>query len=469
MDLFASPERARELTQSAHRSVVVDPDQLPMLELLVSGALFPSTGFMGAAACAHVQEHMRLPDGTFWPRPIVLDVAASVVETLELGQLVILRDPEGDALAALHLAERWQIEEDTVLRAWRVAGRVEGLSRPRHYDFREVRRTPAEARAALIERGWSRVLACPLDRAVSAADEARLDRLARSVDADLALHAALDTSDQADERPYTLIRSLSSRIPRSGLLSALPWNRRWPVSSVTVDPSWAAFGAVVARNHGCSHVLFTPEARDALEGCGIHADELGIVPVASRIVADAPIDSRGAGGTTIFFTGLSGSGKSTIANAVRVLLMERGIRVTLLDGDLVRRHLSSDLGFSREHRELNVLRIGYVASEITRHGGIAICAPIAPYADVRRRVRETVEAVGTFVLVFVDTPIETCERRDPKGLYARARAGSIPEFTGVSDPYEPPVDADLVIRTIGTTPVEAAERIVRHVIDARAP
>jgi sulfate adenylyltransferase len=150
----------------------------------------------------------------------------------------------------------------------------------------------------------------------------------------------------------------------------------------------------------------------------------------------------------VFFTGLSGSGKSTLARALRVRLMEMtGRPVTLLDGDRVRRHLSSELGFSREHRDLNILRIGWVAAEITRHGGIVVCAPIAPYEAIRRQVRGMVEAAGGFLLVYVSTPLETCEARDRKGLYAKARAGLLPQFTGISDPYEVPVDAAVTIDT----------------------
>ncbi len=166
-------------------------------------------------------------------------------------------------------------------------------------------------------------------------------------------------------------------------------------------------------------------------------------------------------GFCIFFTGLSGAGKSTLANAVLVRLLERGARrVTLLDGDIVRRHLSSELGFSRAHRDLNILRIGFVASEIVKNGGIALCAPIAPYADTRRRVRELVEPYGGFIEVHVATPIEVCEERDRKGLYAKARAGLIKEFTGVNDPYEAPVKPELRIDTSDMTPDIAANDIV---------
>jgi len=166
-------------------------------------------------------------------------------------------------------------------------------------------------------------------------------------------------------------------------------------------------------------------------------------------------------GFTVFFTGLSGSGKSTLANALLVRLLELGTRpVTLLDGDVVRKHLSSELGFSREHRNLNVQRIGFVASEITKNGGVAICAPIAPYTHARREVREMIEQYGMFVEVYVSTPIAICETRDRKGLYALARAGKLKEFTGVSDPYEVPEHAELGIDTSDISPDEAVQRIV---------
>jgi sulfate adenylyltransferase len=171
---------------------------------------------------------------------------------------------------------------------------------------------------------------------------------------------------------------------------------------------------------------------------------------------------RAKQGFTLFFTGLSGSGKSTIANAVMVKLMERGGRaVTLLDGDVVRKHLSSELGFSKAHRDLNIRRIGYVAAEITRNGGAAICAPIAPYANTRAAVREMVEAGnGGFIEVHVATPLEECERRDRKGLYAKARAGQITGFTGIDDPYEVPEDPELRIDTTDQTPDEAAQQVI---------
>ena len=166
-------------------------------------------------------------------------------------------------------------------------------------------------------------------------------------------------------------------------------------------------------------------------------------------------------GFTVFFTGLPSSGKSTVANVLLVKLLEIGGRpVTLLDGDIVRTHLSSELGYSKEHRDINIRRIGFVASEITKNGGIAICAPIAPYDAIRKEVRGMIAPLGGFVLVHVATPLDICEQRDRKGLYAKARAGLVKEFTGVSDPYEPPADADLVIDTSRLTPEECAQSVL---------
>jgi len=172
---------------------------------------------------------------------------------------------------------------------------------------------------------------------------------------------------------------------------------------------------------------------------------------------------RNRQGFTVFFTGLPSSGKSTLANVLMVRLLEMGGRpVTLLDGDLVRKNLSSELTFSKEHRDLNISRIGFVALEITKNGGIALCAPIAPYAEVRGQVQQLIKSKGGFILVHVSTPVETCEKRDRKGLYAKARAGIIKEFTGISDPYEEPEDADVVLDTTDSSPEECVQTVILH-------
>ncbi len=172
---------------------------------------------------------------------------------------------------------------------------------------------------------------------------------------------------------------------------------------------------------------------------------------------------RNKQGFTVFFTGLPSCGKSTLAGVLLTKLMEIGGRpTTLLDGDLVRKNLSSELGFSKEHRDINIRRIGWVASEITKNGGIAVCAPIAPYDSIRKEVRRMIEPGGGFILVHVATPLEVCEQRDRKGLYAKARAGIVKEFTGISDPYEPPQDAHLVIDTTDLAPEECVQTVILH-------
>jgi sulfate adenylyltransferase len=170
-------------------------------------------------------------------------------------------------------------------------------------------------------------------------------------------------------------------------------------------------------------------------------------------------------GLTLFFTGLSGSGKSTIAKILYAKFIEAGSRpVTLLDGDVVRLNLSSELGFSREHRNINVRRIGFVASEITKNRGIAICAPIAPYTKMRRDVRDTIEQYGAFIEIHVATPLEVCESRDRKGLYAKARQGIIPEFTGISDPYEEPENPEIRLDTTGKNPMQAVQEVMLYLL-----
>ncbi len=205
-------------------------------------------------------------------------------------------------------------------------------------------------------------------------------------------------------------------------------------------------GQQVVANYADGDVL-------AVTGGEDFPDEIGAV-----IDSDQPADP----GVVVFFTGLSGSGKSTLAQALLDLVLEQGERtVTSLDGDVVRRNLSAGLTFSKEDRETNIRRIGWVAAEIARHRGIAICSPIAPFDETRKQVRAMVEAAGgTFVLVHVATPLAECERRDRKGLYAKARAGEIPEFTGISSPYEEPEDAAVRVDTTGRTIEDALSDVL---------
>jgi sulfate adenylyltransferase len=265
----------------------------------------------------------------------------------------------------------------------------------------------------------------------------------------------------------------------------------------------ALMGAVIASNYGCTHyvwpggidsVLFSHEARELASSLGVQVVNAlaqpskngngahnGTVAVSAlrdgkRTVlttfAEIAEDVKAVyppahmQGFTVFFTGLPASGKSTLANLLISRLMELdGRHVTLLDGDLVRKHLSSELGFSKEHRDLNITRIGFVASEINKNGGVAICAPIAPFRDARRQARNLVSRWGAFIEVHVSTPVEVCEARDPKGLYAKARAGQIRGFTGVDDPYDVPENPELRIDTSEVSADEGVEAVLQLLRD----
>jgi sulfate adenylyltransferase len=234
-----------------------------------------------------------------------------------------------------------------------------------------------------------------------------------------------------------------------------------PAGDWAYDPRAEVWRPLSLIEAGTERGDLSPDQLGDLLDAGAPVPEWFTPPAVARELRRAR-PPRSERGFVLFLTGLSGSGKSTIARDLRDVLTERGDRrVSLLDGDLVRHLLSAGLTFSREDRDLNVTRIGFVAAEVARHGGIAICAPIAPFAEARARVREMVSEVGDFLLIHVATPVEVCEARDRKGLYARARAGLIAQFTGISDPYEEPVDADLVIDTSLLTEQEAVAAVLR--------
>ncbi|HWB70877.1 MAG TPA: bifunctional sulfate adenylyltransferase/adenylylsulfate kinase [Egibacteraceae bacterium] len=410
---------------------------------------------------------------------------------------------------------------------WYVGGRVEGLQPPVHHDFRPLRRTPGELREEFAQLGWRRVVAFQTRNPMHRAHQELTLRAAKEAGASLLIHPVVGLTKPGDVDHYTRVRcyqAILDRYPRyTAMLSLLPLAMRMAgpreaVWHAIIRKNHGCTHLIVGRDHAgpgadaAGRPFYGPY--DAQELLRKHEPELGVemvpfrqmvyladhdryvpddeVPPGARVLSISGTElrrrladgrelpewftfgevarelrathpPRSRQGFTVFFTGLSGSGKSTIANVLLVKLLELGgRRVTMLDGDLVRKHLSSELGFSREHRDLNIRRIGWVASEITRNGGIAICAPIAPYDATRRDVRAMVEAVGGFALVHVATPLEVCEQRDRKGLYAKARAGLIAEFTGVSDPYEAPQDAELTVDTMTTSPEEAAQAIVLH-------
>ncbi len=261
-----------------------------------------------------------------------------------------------------------------------------------------------------------------------------------------------DENGEAFYRPYEAQEALRAHQEETGV-TMVPFSM---VAYVPERSTYLPVGEVPAGTR--TETLSGTELRKRLQD-GLEIPDWFTYPeVVAELRRTHP--PRNRQGFTVFFTGLSGSGKSTLANVLRVKLLELGGRpVTLLDGDLVRKTLSSELGFSKADRDTNIRRIGWVAREITQGGGIAICAPIAPYDRVRKELRRQIDPVGGFLLVQVNTPLEVCEARDRKGLYAKARAGLIDEFTGISDPYEEPRDAELVIDTTEITPYEGAQQI----------
>ena len=408
-----------------------------------------------------------------------------------------------------------------------VGGSLEGLRLPIYYDFHPLRRTPAEVRDEFARRGWSRVVAFQTRNPMHHAHQELTLRAAREANANLLIHPVVGMTKPGDVDHYTRVRCYEALLPTypsgSAMLSLLPLAMRMggpreAVWHAIIRKNHGCTHFIVGRDHAgpgkdtTGKPFYGPY--DAQELLKQHQEELGIEMVPFRNMVYVrnqdkyyPDDEIPAGaevldlsgtelrrrlalgtelpswftfpgieaelrmthpprlqqGFTVFFTGLSGSGKSTIANALLVKLLEMGgRRVSVLDGDLVRKHLSSELGFSKEHRDINIRRIGYVASEVTKHGGIAICAPIAPYDSIRREVRQMIEPYGGFILVHVATSLEECERRDRKGLYAKARAGILQQFTGISDPYEEPADASIAILTEGSTPERDAEQIIEY-------
>ncbi len=410
---------------------------------------------------------------------------------------------------------------------WYVGGKLEGVQDPSHYDFKAIRQTPAELRAEFARMGWRRVVAFQTRNPMHRAHVELTFRAAKMVEANLLIHPSVGMTKPGDVDYFTRVRCyqlLLSKYPAgTAKLSLLPLAMRMggpreAIWHALIRKNHGVTHFIVGRDHAGpgkdsdGKPFYGPyEAQELFKN---HEKDIGVtmvpfsmmvylenqdtyvpdneVPAGARVLNLSGTDLRDRlnegreipawftypevvrelrrsypprhkQGVTIFFTGLSGSGKSTIANVLLTKFLETGGRpVTILDGDLVRKHLSSELGFSKEHRDINIRRIGYVASEITKNAGIAICAPIALYDATRKHVRQMIEPYGGFILVHIATPIETCEGRDRKGLYAKARAGIVKEFTGISDPYEVPADAEVVINTAELSAEEAAQEIILH-------
>ncbi|HEX2060980.1 MAG TPA: bifunctional sulfate adenylyltransferase/adenylylsulfate kinase [Thermoanaerobaculia bacterium] len=513
------------------------------LELLATGAFSPLDRFLSRADYESVVRTMRLANGTLFPIPIALPIADDVA--LEAGQEIALRGPRNEILAIMTVDEIYEWDRDETaervfgtrdpkhplvaeMASWgsrNISGplRVLDVASPR--DFRELRRTPAEVRALLAERGRANVVAFQTRNPMHRAHEELTRRAIASVDGVLLLHPVVGMTKPGDVDHYTRVRTYRALTERyfdrdRVVLSLLPLAMRM------AGPREALWHAIIRRNYGATHFIVGRDHAspgvdshgkpfygpyDAQELVARHAEEIGVrmVPFhelvyveelggyeeASKVPPGAKTRSisgtqvrdhyLGAGrplpewftrpevasilaethpprhrqGFCVWFTGLSGAGKSTTAEILVSQLLEHGRGVTLLDGDVVRTHLSKGLGFSKEDRDANILRIGFVAAEIVRHGGAVVCAAVSPYRATRNMVREMVGA-DRFVEVFVDTPLEVCEARDIKGMYAAARRGEVRNFTGIDDPYETPAAPEVTLETTRAGVEENAAAIV---------
>jgi sulfate adenylyltransferase len=526
--------------------VILNERQICDFELLVTGVFSPLTGFMTRVDYESVLDRMRLSSGDLWPVPVCLDIHDTLAGTLEAGQSVVLRDPEGFLLGVMTLEDIWPVDKENEAMAvygtrdpahpgvdylrskcgsHYIGGPIQALNLPIHPDFPQIRLTPAEVRERFRKLGWHRIVGFQTRQPIHRPQFEMTIQAMQKARANLLLLPAAGIPGPDDFDHYTRMRCYQKvgthYPPNSHLLNLLPLAMRM------AGPRDAVLHMIIGRNFGCTHFVighnhaspgndssgnpFYPADRaEALASEA--ARELGIDPVFFEEMVYLPFDdefclasevngsretisftgkdirdrirkgkkipdwatfpevieeldrsypSPARQGFTIFFTGLSGAGKSTIAKVLYARFLEMGTRpVSLLDGDIVRRHLSSELNFSREHRDINVRRIGFVASEITKNRGIAICAPIAPYQRTRDEIRKAIEHYGGFFEIHVSTPITECEKRDRKGMYAKARAGLLKGFTGVDDPYETPKTPELRIDTSHITPEEAAREVL---------
>jgi len=405
-----------------------------------------------------------------------------------------------------------------------IGGSITGIEYPKHYDYQLLRQTPAEVRDQFSKMGWTRIVAFQTRNPMHRAHVELTLRAAKEISGNLFIHPVVGMTKPGDVDHYTRVRCYQKVLNKypSGttMLSLLPLAMRMggpreALWHAIIRKNYGCTHLIVGRDHAGpgndrhGNPFYGPY--DAQDLVAKYSDTIGIKMLPFKLMVYVeemagymPVDEvpKGASvlnisgtelrrrltkgleipewftypdvteelrktyppkskqGFTVFYTGLSGSGKSTIANGLLVKLMEAGDRpVTILDGDVVRTHLSSELGFTREHRDLNIKRIGFVASEITKNGGVAICAPIAPYAEPRQFNRKLISQFGAYVEVHVSTSLEVCEERDVKGLYAKARKGLIKGFTGIDDPYEVPESPELRVDTASITQEQAVQQV----------
>ena len=550
VNLLVDDDRSAALKEIAFNipDIILNERQLCDLELLATGAFSPLKGFMNRADYESVLDRMRLQNDVLWPVPICLDISDLQARTLEAGQSVALRDPEGFLLAIMHIEDIWSVEREKEAsriygthdrshpgvrylfengNKYYLGGKLEVISLPLHADFKQLRLTPEEIRATYKRLGWQRIVGFQTRNPLHRPQFEMTIQAMREAKANLLVLPIAGLTKPGDFDHYTRVRccrAVTHRYPPDSLLINL-----LPLAMRMAGPREALLHAVLAKNFGCTHfIVGRAHGSPGHDGDGraFYEDdaasklteelgpEIGVRIISFNEMVYLPfedeyraVDQVSEGtqrislsgsdirrrfrkgrripewatfpevtgqllqayppprkqGFTVFLTGLSGAGKSTIAKVLYSRFLEMGDRpVTLLDGDIVRQNLSRELGFSKEHRDINVSRIGYVASEITKNRGIAICAPIAPYEATREAIRSTIEGYGGFIEVHVATPIDECEKRDRKGMYAKARAGLIKGFTGVDDPYEVPKSPEVSIDTTDATPEEAAQEVLLY-------
>jgi sulfate adenylyltransferase len=517
------------------------------LECLAVGAFSPLDRFMGQADYQRVLDEMRLANGHLFPIPVTLPVDPS--EDLRLGKDIALRNAKNEILAVMTVQEiyEWDLDEEAEkvyrthdlrhplvaeMHRWgkvNISGPLRVMQLPIHYDFKELRLSPAEVRERLMAMGSPNVVAFQTRNPLHRVHEEITKRAMEAVGGVLLLHPVVGMTKPGDVDHFIRVRTYKALAqhyyePGRVLLALLPLAMR------VAGPREALWHAVIRRNYGANHLIVGRDHAgpgldskgnpiygpyEAQELVAAHQDELGVrmVPFDNMVylpdedryeeVSKVPENCRTAAisgtevreeylnngrklpewftrpevaeilaeafppkhkqGFCVWFTGLPSAGKSTIAQILTVMLQEHGRRVTLLDGDVVRTHLSKGLGFSKEDRDINIRRIGWVASEIVRHGGVAVCAAVSPYRATRNDVRNMVGA-DRFIEVFVDTPREVCEQRDAKGLYAKARRGEIRSFTGIDDPYEAPRHPEMRLDTVSRTPEQNARLILDYMV-----
>jgi sulfate adenylyltransferase len=550
LDLTIPVESAADALEHAKtlRTVRLSERALCDLELLATGAFSPLDRFMGSEDYLRVVAEMRLSSGHLFSIPVTLPVAAD--EPIKLDSEVALLDSRNDIVAVMTVEEIYDWDVATAahevfgtsderhplvaeMHRWgkrNISGHLRVLRLPAHYDFRELRLSPAQTRSLLEQTGFENVVAFQTRNPLHRAHEELTKRAIEDVNGVLLLHPVVGMTKPGDIDYFTRVRTYkvlaNKYYDRERIVFSL-----LPLAMRLAGPREALWHALIRRNYGANHMIIGRDHAspgndstgkpfyapyDAQELAQRFEAELGvkILPFGEfvylpeedryedvRLIEKDAVTAQLSGtqvrewyrqggaelpewfarpevseaiattyparhkqGFCIWFTGLSASGKSTTAEILTVLLQEFGRQVTLLDGDVVRNHLSRGLGFSKEDRDSNIRRIGFVASEIVKHQGTVICAAVSPYRATRNDVRNTVGA-ERFVEVFVDTPLEECERRDVKGMYLKARRGEIKNFTGIDDPYEAPIQPELTLETINSTAEENARLIIGYLAE----